>query len=276
MEGNVCKTTKTIPDFIMDQDVKEIILSLGGVVTGFVLSEGATFIRSYREVTREGEAFDFVVSSMKPVIEKQIKLLNRFHSELTENKNTLPEITIMKDPNRANIDRHKVVKYYSRKKDKKEALRLLNLKMYRLDLLELEIERYKKYSEEFSVEANAITVKYFSELDKLTRKVADFAHRMGKDSANDEYYLQVWKIANSVADIIGEGIIDTKIPIHDKLFELYEKGSGHSLQIAVRDFNIEGLKTIGEMMNLNDAFAKTTLLIKDGIEQCYKDIYPIS
>jgi hypothetical protein len=254
----------------MDQDIKEIVLTFGGVIIGFVLSEGANSIRTYKEVTRAGKSFDYEVSAFKPILQMQVGHLKNFYKEVQDYVQASPKITIIKNESYAHIDREKVVRYYSRKEEISEALRLFNLKINRIWVVESEIERFLKYYQDFATKVDLLLVKYSSISNRFFHVVAEYCR---ESKGLDEYAATVMNEALKYCKEIIYNIVVHKVTLHKNLFDMDSKNRTHVLHNPIRNLLEDGGLVIEEMEAINKDFLDAINSITTTLENCYLDMY---
>jgi hypothetical protein len=255
----------------MDQDIKEIVLTFGGVIIGFALSEGANYIRSYKDITAEGEAFDFHIKATQPVIKEQVERLRAFASKVRKYERAIP-VMLMMENQTPSIDIIKVTKYYKRKKPHRDrgAMRLVYLRKDRLAVVEHEIGRITGCFTMFNEEIDPILLRYTNAANKFIDSVNEYYLNRKED---DEYSTTIYKIVRDLESTLSHNIVALKDSVHTDLIALNAQNPRHILNKAIKDFDYEGTQAIADMESHSKQFAITIEMLTDTIEQCYNDMY---
>jgi hypothetical protein len=255
----------------MDQDWKEVTLALGGIVTGFFLSEGANYFRSYREVTRQGESLDYEVDALKTVLKAQIADLQKYYVNVEHYQNKSPVISIVGKDGLAHIDRHKASKFYARKADKTEAIRIVSLRINRITIIDSELQRFIKYHETYEFNIEDFLKKYSVVRNKFSRAVKEYSIA----NTQDEYSKIILKILddNKEIDYDLSLLEDTT---HQILAEEDLAHREHALHKSIKAYNEEGLDIIAEMQKQTKDFLLMIFYITRALEFCYKDLYALA
>ncbi|CAN5871825.1 hypothetical protein BH11BAC7_BH11BAC7_14260 [soil metagenome] len=256
----------------MDQDIKEIVLSFGGVIIGFTLSEGTNYLRAYKEITAEGEAFDFQITAMQAIIKEQVERLRLFSSKVRNYERAFPVIMIMEDQT-IDCDIRKVIKFYGRRKVIRDrgAMRLVYLRKDRLEVVVHEIKRVKECFKLFNEEIDPVLVRYTNAANSFIDQVKEYYlnHKKG----GGEYATAILKIVKDIENTLTHNIVALKDSVHANLIVLDGTNRGHELHDAIKKFDYEGTEAIADMENYSKEFAITVEMLTDTIEQCYHDIY---
>ncbi|MDQ3111381.1 MAG: hypothetical protein M3R17_15955 [Bacteroidota bacterium] len=252
----------------------EILLSLGGVVLGFVLSEGVSFCRRRREINKEGESFDFEITSLKDPLTKQIEELNRLINELGTFIYNPTTIFLFKNLEFIkNTDRHKLNSYYEKKHgtDSLKKLRTINNNVVVIDA---EISRFDLSYKEYSTQMGILYSDFNEASNKFVRALGAF-HQQEKNR-NDAYLKAIMELA--AATVLSrkekDNIMLLRDSLHERLMGMDYENSTHFLHGTISNFNQEGLDALNAINMQTNSFIRKVTVINTSLQGCLTQLFP--
>lgn len=256
--------------------LKDLVLSFGGVVVGFILSESATFFKRKREIERIGKAFYFEIGSIKQPLKNQVKAINELKNSLTKNENIEPSLFIFKNLEFVKtLDRHSVSEY-SRNKFKKENLKRIREIYNALNVVEAELDKYVKLYENLNFKLDALYEQYSSNINEYIRSFSSFKLQPDGTNYKDNFTDSIETLFLETVlkeETKKDGIIQYKETLHKKLLELYLRNPGHAYYKISNSYNQKAFDILNNHEIEVYIFIKKLESIMNSLKRCYEKIY---
>jgi hypothetical protein len=255
--------------------ITNILLSFGGVVLGFILSEGGNKWRIRRQRIKIGETFDLELASLKDALKNQI-IHNKFYSEkIKVFSHTPPTFYIFKNLDFVkSLDRHVVNEYYRLEKkntDQKKIRVIYNS----FNVIEAELERFMSFYEDYNSKISTLYHKYNEYGNTFVRSMGDFYIKNKETIKDDTFFNELSGLVKST--LFGNnGAIDDIMPfedsLHTKLISL-ETQHTHPLREEMTVFNRKGRDIISTIKSDSDNYKKRVDNLTLSLENCYKKVF---
>lgn len=247
-----------------DSIAKDVILSLSGVIVGFILSEGVTYLKTRKEITREGETFELEILALKPALEKQIADLNKLKAEIISFHDTAADISLFKVMDYfKQVDRRKLNLYFNRK-NKNNGQALLRNKLNSVNVIAFEVDRLIKHYEEYSQMLGTQLGNYKMVADTFQRYIAEY---MLLHNANEPYAIEISKILmTELHSKATTNILTYRDSLHKKLLAMDYENRHHQLHPEILKFNQEGSDIISKVEMEMNTFLNALDTISESLE----------
>lgn len=257
----------------MDQDIKEIVLTFGGVAIGFALSEVATFVKSRRETTKQGKAFEFEFFSLQPLLKTQIHNFESTYKGIETSDNAPLNISIFKYIQAQHFDYHKLVQYHSRK-DKKKAFEIIKNRLSSLQTIEAEIDRFREYYEKYADKRDEISSKYANVAKEFFRTVDSHGKLVNSENKVDVLATDLRKLLLAVLfDTPTLSLPPLKETLHRVVDQLTATDLSHPLKKEIDKFNSVGFDLITDYEAETTIYLGAMLPIITNLKVMYNDLY---
>jgi len=252
-----------------------IVLSFGGVVLGFLLSEGGNKWRIRKQRMKIGETFDLELASLKDALKNQIVHNKSYSEKITAFSHTPPTFYIFKNLDFVkSLDRHVVNEYYRLEKkntDPKKIRVIYNS----FNVIEAELERFMSFYEDYNGKISILYNQYKEYGNSFVRSMADFHIKNEATIKDDAFFNALSSLVK--ATLFGtKGTIDDIMPfedsLHVKLISL-ETQHTHPLREEMTAFNRKGRDIISTIKSDSDNYKKRVDNLTISLENCYKKVF---
>lgn len=254
---------------------KDILLSLGGVIVGFGLSEIATFVRNKRQKDRVGKSFTNEIDALKPALVNQVSSNKTFVIEIAKYNFIAPTAFIYKNLDHVKSLDRLLVSEYCKKQYGEAHLKKVRIIYNQLTIIESEMERLVSFYESYSAELSVQYDSYRSIANKYSRSVADYFTENNLNTGDDKFVDQVMTLTKETlfTDKETENIVQFKDSLHRKLIDIEYGNNAHPIYKTVSEFNQQGIDSLTTIIIKTKAFIRKVNTITTSLGNCYQKIY---
>lgn len=268
---------KVIENFYgQDSEIwKNVMLTLGGVIVGFGLSELATLIHKNRQKNRIGKSFNNEIDAIKPALINQVSSNKLFLKEISKYNFIEPTAFIYKNLDHVNSLDRLIVSEYCKKQFGDAHLKMVRIIYNQLTIIETEMERLLNSYENYSAELSAQYESYRANSNKYIRTVADYSISNKLKSGDDMFVDQIMTLTQETLYKHNEtgNIVQFQDSLHRKLIDITYGNNGHPLYKTVTDFNQQGIDILTTITIKTNSFLKKVYIITTSLENCYQKIF---
>ncbi|OFX22070.1 MAG: hypothetical protein A2033_14285 [Bacteroidetes bacterium GWA2_31_9] len=253
----------------------DIFLSFGGIVLGFLLSEGKSLLNSKKEIKKIGKSFDFEIFALKYPLGKQIVAINDVKRSLSNYENITPSLFIVKNLEYVKSLDRRLVNEYLKNKYGKEDLKRIRLIYNSLNVIDLEMERYMKFYEEFNLNLNNNYNQFRSTLNEYARSSSEFNLLIKSNGEKDNYIDSIIELFKNT--VFKEDVLSNIMPLEssllEKLIPINLNNFGHPYYSTSRHLNQKAFDIIMNIKIDNQSFIRKLDNIIKSLSNCYEIIY---
>ncbi|MBK9284097.1 MAG: hypothetical protein IPM51_07220 [Sphingobacteriaceae bacterium] len=254
---------------------KDLLLSLGGVVVGFTLSESASWIREWKKKQKIGTSFDFEITALREPLKNQIGDIKDLKSVVVKYENVSPSLFIFKNLEFVkSLDRNIVSEYFKSKHGENNLKRTREI-YNTLSVVEAEMERYNKFYEEFNIKLSANYHSYRMILTEYSRNLVDYDLLNSSQQNNDTYIISITTLFQQT--VFSGGAISNIMPFeksfHMPILNLNIKAHGHPFCEISSRHNQSALDVIMNVKIDTESFLSKLDNIEKSLKNCYERIY---
>jgi len=255
--------------------LKDLLLSLGGVVVGFVLAELASLYRKWNEKQKIGKSFDFEISALKDPLKNQINGIKDLKTAIEKYEEHSPSLFIYKNLEFVkSLDRN-IVSEYFKSKHGEDNLKKTRVVYNTLSVIEAEMDRYNKFYEEFNVKLSSNYNLYRMNLTGYSRCLTNFDLSNQSIDNKDPYVVPIINLFKKYV-FTGNGISNImpfENDLHLPIVSLNIKSHGHPFYNDSSHYNQTALDIIMSVKIDTESFIGKLENIEKSLENCYAKIY---
>lgn len=254
---------------------KDVLLTFGGVIVGFGLSELATLIRNNRQKNRIGRSFNNEIDALKPALINQVASNKLFINEISKYNFIAPTAFIYKNLDHVKSLDRLLISEYCKKQFGDAHLKKVRIIYNQLTIIESEMERLLSFYENYSADLSAQYDSYRANANKYSRAVADYFTSRKLKAGDDKFVDQILTLTQETLfkQKDTENIVQFQDSLHRKLIDIEYGNNGHPFYKTVTDFNQQGIDILTTITIKTNSFIRKVNTITSSLENCYQKIF---